>query len=71
MFDSVANSDMYAKSVLLFLTKFDILKQKLVYSPLENYFPGYTGGNDPDSAAKFILQQFEKTNRGRLIIYPQ
>lgn len=71
MFDSILNSNPGAKTILLFLTKFDLLKQRLGYSPLENYFPGYTGGNDADSAVKYILEQFEKVNGGRLIIYPQ
>lgn len=59
------------KTILLFLTQFDLLKQKLLYSPLAKYFPDYTGGDDADSAAKYILEQFEKVNKGRLKIYPQ
>jgi guanine nucleotide-binding protein subunit alpha len=70
LFDSVVNSDMYPKGILLFLTKYDFLREKLVYSPLESHFPGYTGGDDADSAAQYILEQFEKVNRGRLNVYP-
>jgi guanine nucleotide-binding protein G(i) subunit alpha len=71
LFDSIVNSDSLAKtSILLFLTKFDLLRQKLVYSPLENHFPSYNGGNNADRAAKYILEQFEKVNRGHSNVYP-
>jgi guanine nucleotide-binding protein G(i) subunit alpha len=39
--------------------------------PLDRYFPEYTGGNDINKAAKFILWRFTQTNRARLAIYPQ
>ncbi|KAF3397352.1 hypothetical protein DPV78_007813 [Talaromyces pinophilus] len=68
LFDFVAG--LGPNAVILFLTKFDLLKQKLVYSPLENYFPGYTGGHNAHSAVKYILKQFKKVNRGRLDMYP-
>lgn len=66
MFDWIVNSDPYATTTILFLTKFDLLKQKLVYSPLDKYFPDYTGGDDAESAAKYILEQFEGVNRGHV-----
>lgn len=69
LFDFVAGLE--TNAVLLFLTKFDLLKQKLAYSPLENYFPGYTGGDNAHSAAEYILKQFKRVNRGRLDMYPQ
>lgn len=31
--------------------------------PLEEYFPGYTGGADVDKAIKFIRTQFTQVNR--------
>lgn len=66
----VSNLVPIKRAIILFLTKYDLLKQKLLYSPLENHFPDYTGGEDADSAAKYILEQFEKANKGRLKIYP-
>lgn len=59
------------KTILLFLTKFDLLGEKLLYSPFKNYFPDYTGGNDAGSVTQYILEQFEKVNQGRLHIHPQ
>lgn len=39
--------------------------------PLERYFPEYTGGNDINKAAKYILWKFMQANRARLSVYPQ
>ncbi len=39
--------------------------------PLERYFPEYTGGNDINKAAKYILWRFMQANRARLSVYPQ
>ncbi|KAL1711607.1 hypothetical protein EV715DRAFT_184095, partial [Schizophyllum commune] len=38
--------------------------------PLERYFPEYTGGKDPNKAAKFILWKFMQANRAGLSVYP-
>lgn len=47
-------------AVILFLTKFDLLKQKLVYSPLENYFPGYTSGDSAHMRPSIYLSNLRK-----------
>jgi hypothetical protein len=39
--------------------------------PLEKYFPEYTGGDDINKAAKYILWRFMQANRARLSVYPQ
>ncbi|ODV96713.1 hypothetical protein PACTADRAFT_15236 [Pachysolen tannophilus NRRL Y-2460] len=71
LFDSVVNSRWFSRtSVVLFLNKIDIFAEKLASSPLENYFPDYTGGNDVNKAAKYILWRLTQLNRGRLNIYP-
>ena len=44
--------------------------EKLQYSPLENHFPDYTGGNNINKAAKYILWRFNQVNRSGLNIYP-
>ncbi|KNZ62310.1 guanine nucleotide-binding protein alpha-3 subunit [Puccinia sorghi] len=49
----------------------DIFKAKLPKVPLERFFPEYTGGNDVNKAAKYILWRFTQLNRARLSIYPQ
>ncbi|KAF7694964.1 guanine nucleotide-binding protein subunit alpha-14 [Silurus meridionalis] len=50
-------------SVILFLNKTDILKEKIVYSHLANYFPEFTGPQgDPKSAQEFILKMYQEQN---------
>ncbi|ORX35574.1 G-protein alpha subunit [Kockovaella imperatae] len=71
LFESVINSRWFLRtSVILFLNKIDVFKQKLPKVPLVQYFPEYTGGADINKAAKYILWRFTQTNRARLSIYP-
>lgn len=39
--------------------------------PLENYYPDYTGGNDVNKAARYILWRFLQVNRAQHSVYPQ
>lgn len=72
LFDSVVNSRWFMRtSIILFLNKVDIFKQKLVRSPMANYFPDYSGGNDVNKAAKYLLWRFNQVNRAHLHLYPQ
>lgn len=72
LFESVINSRWFLRtSIILFLNKIDIFKAKLPKVPLERFFPEYTGGNDVNKAAKYILWRFTQLNRARLSIYPQ
>ncbi|KOS17706.1 Guanine nucleotide-binding protein alpha-3 subunit [Escovopsis weberi] len=71
LFDSVVNSRWFMRtSIILFLNKVDIFKQKLGRSPLSNYFPDYQGGNDINKAAKYLLWRFNQVNRAHLNLYP-
>lgn len=71
LFDSIINSRWFARtSVVLFLNKIDVFTEKLAYSPLKDYFPDYTGGDDIKNAAKYILWRFNKLNRNHVTIYP-
>ncbi|KAJ7249600.1 heterotrimeric G-protein alpha subunit, GPA3-like protein [Mycena rebaudengoi] len=71
LFESVINSRWFLRtSIILFLNRIDVFKQKLPKSPLERYFPEYTGGNDLQKAAKFILWKFMQENRAKLTVYP-
>ncbi|KFY75291.1 hypothetical protein V501_06243 [Pseudogymnoascus sp. VKM F-4519 (FW-2642)] len=71
LFDSVVNSRWFMRtSIILFLNKFDLFKQKLGRSPLGNYFPDYSGGNDVNRAAKYLLWRFNQVNRAHLNLYP-
>src|ERR1700730_11650959 len=71
LFDSVVNSRWFMRtSIILFLNKVDLFKDKLSRSPLGNYFPDYTGGNDVNRAAKYLLWRFNQVNRAHLNLYP-
>ncbi|KAI0733838.1 G-protein alpha subunit [Fomitopsis betulina] len=71
LFDSVINSRWFLRtSIILFLNKIDVFKNKLPKVPLEKYFPEYTGGPDINKAAKYILWRFMQANRARLSVYP-
>jgi len=72
LFDSVVNSRWFMRtSIILFLNKVDLFKEKLGRSPLGNYFPDYSGGNDVNKAAKYLLWRFNQVNRAHLNLYPQ
>ncbi|KAK0491729.1 heterotrimeric G-protein alpha subunit, GPA3-like protein [Armillaria luteobubalina] len=71
LFESVINSRWFLRtSIVLLLNKFDVLKKKVSKIPLERYFPEFSGGNDINKAAKFILWRFMQANRARLSVYP-
>ncbi|KAJ7594999.1 guanine nucleotide binding protein, alpha subunit [Mycena floridula] len=71
LFESVINSRWFLRtSIILFLNKIDVFKNKLPRVPLERYFAEYTGGNDINKAAKYILWRFMQANRARLSVYP-
>jgi guanine nucleotide-binding protein subunit alpha len=72
LFDSIVNSRWFTRtSIILFLNKIDVLRNKLSRSPLQNYFPDYSGGNDVNRAAKYLLWRFNQVNRAHLDLYPQ
>lgn len=72
LFDSVVNSRWFMRtSIVLFLNKVDLFRAKLTKSPLSNYFPDYSGGNDVNRAAKYLLWRFNQVNRANLNLYPQ
>lgn len=71
LFDSVVNSRWFMNtSIILFLSNVPQFKRKLAYSPLSNYFPDYSGGNDVNRAAKYILWRFNQVNRAHLQLFP-
>ncbi|PPQ86211.1 hypothetical protein CVT25_006891 [Psilocybe cyanescens] len=71
LFESVINSRWFLRtSIILFLNKIDVFKNKLPKVPLERYFSEYAGGPDINKAAKYILWKFMQANRARLSVYP-
>lgn len=71
LFDSVINSRWFVRSsIILFLNKIDLFKEKLPKVPLSDWFPDYQGGADVSKAAKYVLYRFTQVNRAKLNIYP-
>jgi guanine nucleotide-binding protein G(i) subunit alpha len=56
--------------MILFLNKRDLFEEKLKKHPLTIAFPGYTGANDWQHAAKFIEDKFVEQNKSRKGVYP-
>ncbi|PVU93978.1 hypothetical protein BB561_002914 [Smittium simulii] len=72
LFSNIVNSKWFLRSsIILFLNKIDVFKEKIVKSPLENIYPEYKGGDDVSLAAKFILWKFQSYNTLGLPLYPQ
>jgi len=64
LFDSICNSRWFVKtSIILFLNKIDLFAEKLPLSPLGEYFPDYTGGNNYDAACAYLLHRFVSLNQ--------
>ncbi|KAI7897597.1 guanine nucleotide binding protein, alpha subunit [Cokeromyces recurvatus] len=71
LFESVVNSRWFSRAtIILFLNKIDIFREKVKRIPIEKFFPDYGGGPDVNKAAKYILWRFNQTNRAKLRIYP-
>lgn len=64
LFDSICNSRWFVKtSIILFLNKIDLFAEKLPHSPLGDYFPDYTGGDNYDAACDYLLHRFVSLNQ--------
>ncbi|ORX57044.1 guanine nucleotide binding protein, alpha subunit [Hesseltinella vesiculosa] len=64
LFDSICNSRWFVKtSVILFLNKIDIFKEKLPKHPLKESFPDFSGPNTYDAASDYILNRFVSLNQ--------
>ncbi|KAH0551029.1 hypothetical protein GP486_007614 [Trichoglossum hirsutum] len=65
LFESIVNSQWFSKSsLILFLNKIDLFREKLITSPIPKYFPDYVGDHtDPKLASKFFQAKFKGLNR--------
>ncbi|KAL7752026.1 guanine nucleotide-binding protein subunit alpha [Sorochytrium milnesiophthora] len=65
LFESVCNSTWFARtSIILFLNKVDLFKQKLQYSPPNKYFPQFPPEmRDFENASRFFRAMFERVNK--------
>ncbi|KAI9477133.1 guanine nucleotide binding protein, alpha subunit [Zychaea mexicana] len=61
LFDSICNSRWFEKtSIILFLNKTDLFKEKLQHSKFSNYFPDYRHNDtDYDTTSKYIMERFK------------
>ncbi|KAI9222477.1 guanine nucleotide-binding protein subunit alpha [Blastocladiella britannica] len=63
LFQSICNSRWFVKtSVILFLNKIDLFKDKIGHSPIRDYFPDYTGPNTFQDGCHFFLKKFTDLN---------
>jgi hypothetical protein len=73
LFDEMVNGTWFKDtSIMLFLNKTDIFREKIKNTDLKVCFPSYTGGNDFDSASNFIKDQFlnlNKYDKGRIFVH--
>ncbi|KAJ7249659.1 heterotrimeric G protein alpha subunit B [Mycena rebaudengoi] len=62
-FDSMCNSRWFVKTSIILFLKIDTFAEKLERSPLADYFPDYTGGNNYDAACDYLLHRFVSLNQ--------
>ena len=65
LFESILNLPWFKKSsIILFLNKMDLFKEKLIEKPVRDYFPDYNGEDDDSTAAsRFFAAKFKGLNR--------
>jgi len=67
LFDSICNSRWFTRtSIILFLNKIDLFREKLERSPISNYFPDYMGGSDFQSACDYFSGRFVSLNQSTI-----
>jgi len=70
LFENICNSKWFRDiSVILFLNKCDLFKEKITRSPLKIGFPEYTGENTFEPASAYMEQEFLKRNHYKKPIY--
>ncbi|CEP17835.1 hypothetical protein [Parasitella parasitica] len=61
LFQSICGMTWFSKtSIILFLNKTDLFKEKLISSPFNLYFPEYEGENKLEGAGRYLTEQFAK-----------
>lgn len=64
LFESICNNRWFLDtSIILFLNKTDIFREKIRYSPLKICFPDYQGGNTFEETCPYIQEQFQSLNK--------
>lgn len=71
LFEEICNSQWFERtSMILFLNKKDLFREKITKVPLSDYFPDYTGANNYTEATEFIQEVFESKNHQDKDVYP-
>ena len=65
LFESILSLPWFRKSsIILFLNKMDLFKEKLADKPIREYFPDYTGSStDVEAAQNYFAKKFRSLNR--------
>lgn len=65
LFDSICNSRWFVKtSIILFLNKIDLFKQKIATSDIVNFFPDYSGKpGDVQAGCEYFSHRFQALNQ--------
>lgn len=65
LFESIMSLTWFKRSsIILFLNKMDLFKEKLAEKRVKDYFPDYTDANDDyNAASKYFANKFRGLNR--------
>lgn len=65
LFESIMSLTWFkSSSIILFLNKTDLFKEKIDEKPVRDYFPDYTGSShDFDATAQYFANKFRALNR--------
>ncbi|KND02318.1 uncharacterized protein SPPG_02793 [Spizellomyces punctatus DAOM BR117] len=64
LFDSICNHPLFRKtSIILFLNKVDLFREKIKTVPVKKYFPQYDGPNTFEAASEFFAHRFVALNK--------
>ena len=65
LFESIMSLTWFKKSsIILFLNKIDLFKEKLASKPIKDYFPDYAGSDDDfNAASQYFANRFRSLNR--------
>jgi len=72
LFEEVCNSRWFKRtSMILFLNKSDLFREKVQKKPLRMFFPDYTGDESYEQQAVFMKNLFESRNKSQDAMNPQ
>ena len=65
LFESILSLPWFKRSsIILFLNKMDLFKEKLAEKPIRDYFPDYSGpATDVEAAQTYFAKKFRALNR--------